>query len=100
MKDLDLKAIGPMLTKMFGGLGKYFGFFVFMLIAGAYAYTVFTINSLSNPDINQSEVLAETLSLPVPRVDDEAARQLQTLKDNSVNVQTLFEQGRTNPFQE
>jgi len=59
---------------------------------------VVQINVLSNPEPDEDEVA--TSSASVPRIDDEAIRQLQTLKDNSVNVQTLFEQGRTNPFTE
>lgn len=100
MKDLDIKSLGRVSSRAARGLGKYAGFLVFLLVAGSYAYVVYSINALSDPPINQSDVLAEAMSLPVPRVDDEAARQLLTLKDNSVNVQTLFEQGRTNPFAE
>jgi hypothetical protein len=36
---------------------------------------------------------------PSPRIDQDVVSQLQQLQDNSVSVQALFNQGRTNPFQ-
>lgn len=81
-------------------LKRYAGVLFFLLFALVYAYMVLRINMLSNVQVDDSKVASQVNAAPVPRIDAQAAKQLQSLKDNSVNVQTLFEQNRTNPFQE
>lgn len=100
MKNLELKSPLAALSDASRKVRPYVGVLLFLLFAGAYGYTVMQINSLSNPQVDSSAVTAEVKSSPTPRIDDQAIRQLESLKDNSVNVQALFEQGRTNPFQE
>ena len=97
--NIELKSPLPALAQSVRKVRPYVGVLVFMLFAGVYGYMVFQINSLADPTVEQSSVQAEAKALPVPRIDDQAAKQLMTLKDNSVNVQTFFEQGRTNPFE-
>lgn len=100
MKNLAIKSPLPALGRWLHVARLYLGVFVFLLLAGVYGFIVLQINTLSNPVVDNSAVLSEAKSSPTPRIDDEAAKQLEALKDNSVNVQTLFEQGRTNPFEE
>lgn len=92
------------LTVALSGVGKklrpYIAFFVFLFLAGIYAFMVLKISEYSNPKVGDDEVLSEVTALPSPKIDEEAIKKLQSLKDNSVNVQTLFEIGRENPFNE
>ena len=97
--DIDLKAIQASAAQALHALRKYANVLIFLVFTGVYGFMIVHINSLSNPTIDESEVLAEAKSLPAPKIDEESAKKLQSLKDNSVNVQTLFEQGRTDPFQ-
>lgn len=99
-QNISVKSPLPGLLGALRKLRPYAGVMLFLLFAAIYGYMVLNINQLSNPTIDPLEVTAETKASPTPRIDDHAAEQLQTLKDNSVNVQTLFEQGRTNPFEE
>ena len=98
--QLDLKSIKPALRGLARTLGKYYSVLLFLLFMGVYGFMVVKINSLSNPVVDDSEIAEEVKTLPTPRIDETAANKLQSLKDNSVNVQTLFEKGRTNPFKE
>ena len=100
MTNIELKSPLPIILRSAQKTKPYIGVLIFLIFAGVYGYMIFKINSLAAPQVDENAVLTETKSLPVPKIDDAAAKQLQTLKDNSVNVQTLFEQGRTNPFQE
>lgn len=93
----SLTAIGAPIGKAFK---RYGGVMFFLLFAFVYAYMVLQINAFSNVQVDSSEVTAQVSTTPTPRIDAQAVKQLQSLKDNSVNVQTLFEQNRTNPFQE
>lgn len=97
--EISVKSLRPALAKMFHLLRRYSSVLIFLLFTGVYGYVILQINSLSNPAVDTSEVLSEAKALPVPKIDEESAQKLQSLEDNSVNVQTLFEQGRTDPFQ-
>lgn len=100
MKDLSFKSIGPAVAALAKPLRAYLGFFLFLLLALIYAFMVGQINKYSNPVVGEDEVLGELDSLPPLTIDKDAADKLKTLEDNSVNVQTLFREGRTNPFGE
>lgn len=100
MTNIELKSPLPMLATTVKKTRPYVGVMIFLLFAAIYGYMVIKINALSNPTIDQSAVMTEVKSLPVPRIDSEAASQLLTLEDNSVSVKTLFEKSRTNPFSE
>ena len=100
MTGIKLSSPKLLLSASAKRLRPYVGVMIFMLFAAVYGYTLFQINSLSAPTVNESDVLSEAKTLPAPRIDSDAANQLLTLKDNSVNVQALFEKSRTNPFQE
>lgn len=100
MKNIALGSPLPLLLGLLQKLRPYVGVMIFLLLAATYGFIIMRINSLSNPAVDPSAVLTEVTATPTPRIDANAAEQLQSLKDNNVNVQTLFEEGRTNPFQE
>jgi len=98
--NLDLKSIVPALKKTIHKLRQYVGVFAFLLFAGVYGFMLLRVNTLSNPVVSDSDVISEAKSTPSPRIDAAAAAQLQSLKDNSVSVQTLFDASRNSPFNE
>jgi hypothetical protein len=100
MTSIELKSPLPALTKSARKARPYVGVMLFLLFAGVYGYMILKINKLADPQIDQTAVNSDVKTLPIPRIDSNAAKQLLTLKDNSVNVQTLFEQSRKNPFLE
>ena len=100
MKNLGLKSFAVVGAKVGVVCKRYGGVFFFLLFACVYAFIILRINTLSNVQADQSQALSQAGATAVPRIDASAAKQLQSLKDNSVNVQTLFQQNRTNPFQE
>lgn len=99
MKDIMKSPLASLLL-LARILQPYLIVIFFLIFALVYALTIVKINSLSNAPLDQGAVADEVKASPTPRIDAKAADQLQTLKDNSVNVQTLFEENRTSPFQE
>ncbi len=91
------------LPQKFAGLGqKLLGlapFLFILVVAGLYGFLLLRIATLSNIQPDASSVNSEIAKLS-PHIDQKAAHQLQGLEDNSVNVQTLFNQARNNPFGE
>jgi hypothetical protein len=73
---------------------------LFILVVGLlYGFLLLRIMTLSNVQPDETSVSSEVAKLS-PHIDQNAADQLQSLEDNSVNVQTLFNQARDNPFGE
>ena len=98
--DLSLKALVPLARKSLAVFLRYAGIMFFVLVAVAYGFVMMRINTLSNVQPNDSDVTTQDKAAAIPKVDPKVIQQLQTLTDNSTNVQTLFEQARQSPFQE
>lgn len=73
-------------------------FIGFVLIV--YLFVGLRIHSLTTAEPSQDAVTAQVKAAHVPRIEPEVVQQLQSLQDNSVNVQALFNQARNNPFQQ
>lgn len=72
-------------------------FLAFVLLI--YGFLMLRINSLSNIQPSSDAVSSQVKAARIPHVDQAVVKQLQSLQDNSVSVQALFNQARSNPFQ-
>jgi hypothetical protein len=90
------------LPALFGGfmrkVSAYKVFLFFLLVAALYGFIVFRINTFSNTPPSTSEETAQGTAQP--HIDPDTVAKIQSLQDNSVNVQSLFDSARENPFQE
>lgn len=98
MNDLKktLEKLSPALTKIAGHL--HFIFIVVLL--ACCGYLVQQINSYANVTPDSSDIVTETQTIAKPRVDQAALEQLQKLEDQNIEVQSIFEEARNNPFTE
>ena len=71
-----------------------------VFIAGVYGFVLLEISSLSDSQPNSDAVTSQLSHVRPPKIDQTVVKQLQALQDNSVSVQSLFEQARNNPFEE
>lgn len=99
MKTTD-QSLNSLLSNTMHKIGRYVGVLIFLLFAGSYGFIILKMNTMSTAAVDESKVTEQVQALATPRIDEDAIKQLQTLKDNSVNVQALFDESRTNPFQE
>lgn len=93
----DLKELTGRLQEILTSLKHYAVLAFILLIAASYGFLVMRINSL------QSIPPSTTTSSPVvvtPHIDPTIVAQLKQLQDNSVCVKALFDQARSNPFQD
>lgn len=74
------------------------GFLV--LLVAVYGFILFRSQTLDTQPPTSEAVNDQVQSIHVPHIDQQVVKQLQTLHDNSVSVQTLFDEARKNPFQE
>ena len=70
-----------------------------LFIAGLYGFILFRISSLTNAQPSSSAVSGQVQAAQIPHIDKNVLNQLESLQNNSVNVQSLFNNARSNPFQ-
>jgi len=94
----DLKS---QLLKLLRTVNKYRGFIFFLVLSCLYGFIIWRINVLSTAPPSQADIqTAEKSAAATPKLDEASAAAINSLKDNSVRVQTLFESARNNPFDE
>lgn len=94
IKDLTVKATAALKQVRRYSLALFLAF-VFLL----YGFIFLRINSLSNIQPSNDAVSSQVKAARIPHIDQPVVDQLQSLQDNSVSVQALFDQARRNPFQ-
>lgn len=99
-KNIDLKAIGPQLVNALQKTSQYAALLFFLLVASVYGFVLLRINTLSSLQPTAESIVSQEKTTSIQKVDPKVVKQLETMKDNSVNVQTLFQQARDNPFSE
>jgi hypothetical protein len=79
---------------------RRYSLLIFLVFVGLiYGFVLFRIHSLSTAQPSETAVSSQVKAARIPRIDQSVVRQLQTLQDNSVSVQALVNQARSNPFQ-
>jgi hypothetical protein len=96
----DMKNLPTKLADLVAQIKRYlpvlFGLFLVLL----YGFLVYRVQVLNKVEPAASDVATQSTTAKVPRIDPSVLTQLQNLQDNSVSVQSLFDQARSNPFQE
>jgi hypothetical protein len=99
MKKLETKLPVEKLRDSLRKVGRYGVVIFLVVIVAIYGFVVLKINSLNNIQPTQSAVTAQNNPIRSAHIDTSVVQQLESLRDNSVNVQALFKQARNNPFQ-
>lgn len=99
MPKLNRSEILDTTTNFLGRLRNYSLVLFIIFVAGLYSFVLFRVNSLSHAQPQANDVSSQVTAAAIPHIDPAVVKQLQALQDNSVGVQTLFNQARSNPFQ-
>jgi hypothetical protein len=94
--QLNIRDIPAVFSKASRKVGAYKVFIFFLAVAALYGFIVFRINTANTIPAGQADAQA----IAQTHIDQSTLDKIQSLQDNSVSVQTLFEQARQNPFQE
>lgn len=79
---------------------RRYSFMLFLVfVAVLYGLVLFRINTLQAAQPSDSAVSEHVKAAQVPHIDEAVVKQLKSLQDNSVSVQVLFNDARSNPFQ-
>ena len=71
-----------------------------LLLAGVYGFVLFRIQAAVTAQPSDDAISAKVQAASTPHIDQSVVQQMQSLQDHSVNVKTLFDEARSNPFQE
>jgi hypothetical protein len=97
--NIDLKNLPQLVGESAQKLARYVPVMFIVLVALVYGFVLLRITMLANAQPADADVTGEISQL-TPHIDKNAVQQLQSLEDNSVNVQALFKSQRSNPFGE
>lgn len=98
--NINISAISTKLKSTGKRLTKYAGFIAVLLVLGAYGFIVYRIGTLTSHE-PEDDVVAERLkNLKKPSIDQATIDKIEQLEDSNVQVKSLFDQARDNPFQD
>lgn len=104
MKDDASPTKKPSLTTSLIQIGhklqRFMVLWFVVLLAGVYGFVIFRIQSAETIQQNPNDVASQLRAVSTPHVDQKVVDQMLSLQDHSVNVKTLFDKARRNPFQE
>lgn len=98
--SIDIKTLQASAGKLFASVNKYRGFIFFLLLTSLYGYIVWRINVLSSAPPKAADVTTAQQNTSLSGIPETTVQKLEGLEDNSVRVQSLFNEARQNPFQE
>ncbi len=97
-QNIDIKELKAQARKVSKILAKHASFIAIMVVLMAYLLVVWKISGLASAE--PSDDASQVASASIPKIDKNAIKQIQTLEQNNTQVHSLFNQARTNPFQE
>lgn len=98
--NLDLKSVKSQARKLLKLEVRHAAFLVIMIILTVYLVTVWRIGQLATAEPSAEDQAAAQTTGKLLRVDEEAIKQIQELEHRNINIQSLFNEARKNPFLE
>ncbi len=97
-KKFSIKALPDLILARLEPLRRYSLLVFIIFLAGLYGFVLLRIHNLNNAQPSSDAVSSQVKAAHVIHIDQSVVRQLQSLQDNSVSVNSLFDQARSNPF--
>lgn len=98
MKNLLPKDLKQQLDKYLRLVKQHISFAAILAVLLAYIIVVWQISHLATADPDPSSQAAAATR--IPKIDQKAINQIQSLEQSNTEVKALFNQARNNPFQE
>lgn len=98
--NIDLKEIPAKLLGVLQRLKKYTLFICILIVVGIYFFLVLQIRHLSTIEPSSTDVINKLNELNTPKLDQDAVNKILQLEEQKIEIKTLFNEARQNPFQE
>jgi hypothetical protein len=79
---------------------RYSVFLAILAFLGIYGFLVTRISTLVQGEPNATAVSEQQKTITPPKIDQESIDKMLQLEDQNVEVKSLFDQARDNPFNE
>lgn len=98
--NLELKDLPNKLRPALGFLKRYLMFIAVLAAMAVFGFFVFRINQFSRVEPDQTAVEEKLETVQRPKLDPAVVEKIEQLQDQNIQVQSLFDQARNNPFSE
>lgn len=98
--DLDKNSLQKKFKDFFKKNRGYASFIFFVGILLVYTFLVYRISQLTLSEPSEAEVTQQVQSTGRIRIDQQSIDKIQQLQDQNIQVQSLFESARDNPFKD
>ena len=98
-QKLSLSTVLASLHTLAGKFRRYNFLMFIIFVSLLYGFVMLRISSLASTEPSSDAVSSHVKAAKVPKINESVVRQLESLQDNSVSVQALFDEARNNPFQ-
>jgi hypothetical protein len=97
---LDLKIITQKIQPATTFAKKYTKFIFVILMLFIFTFLVFRINEFSRQEPTEDAVTEKLKTVQAPKLDKDIIQKINQLQDQNIQVQSLFDHARDNPFNE
>ncbi|HSX23488.1 MAG TPA: hypothetical protein VLE74_00075 [Candidatus Saccharimonadales bacterium] len=96
----DLKTLPAKLRPTLLLLKRYIVFMFMIIMLGILGFLVFRVNQYSRAEPSEDAVTEKLQTVQRPKIDQSVLDKIQQLQGQNIQVQTLFDRARSNPFSE
>jgi hypothetical protein len=94
-KDIPKKLM-PLLQKA----TKYLVPIFLIFFVSIYAFLIFRVSTMARSEPDEDAIAEKLNTVKRPKIDQNAIDKIENLEDTNIQVQTLFNEARQNPFAE
>jgi hypothetical protein len=95
-----MQRIMPYLQKLVSLLKRNVVLICIVIFGSMYGFLIYTSSKVASQVPSESKVNEQFQGVSSPKVDEDVANQLLLLEDQNIEVKTLFDAARENPFAE
>lgn len=97
---LDSNLLNKLSETLRASASKYGKFVAILIVLTLFGFIFYRIGYFNNLEPSEDEITEKLLTVQRPRIDKDIVEKLENLEDQNIQVQTLFNQARENPFDE
>lgn len=98
--NIDQEKLLSTITSYAKILQQHLPLIIIVAFCGLYGYIIMQISTISGYTPDETEVTEQVTAVSKPKVDTQTAKIIESLEEQNINVQTIFNEARDNPFSE
>jgi hypothetical protein len=100
MKNLDIKQLTTIVRNVLSGAQRYTSFIFIISILLIYAFLIVRISVLSQASPSEDAIAEQSNTIKRLKLDETSIVKIEQLEGQNVEVKSIFEKARDNPFQD